>query len=66
MRRESVCVCERECVCVCVCVCVSFQVFELKVLSALALRRLRGQPREEIEADIGTHTIYLHVHTVKI
>ena len=33
--------------------CGCVQVFELKVLSALALRRLRGLHREDIEAHIG-------------
>ena len=41
------------------------QVFELKVLSALALRRLRI-PRAELEAHIGTiYTIEAHVGTIE-
>ena len=34
------------------------QVFELKVLSALSLRRLKGLRREDIEAHIGMHKDY--------
>ena len=42
--------------------CGYVQVFELKVLSALSLRRLRGLHREDIEAHIGRVGSHVHVY----